>query len=815
MTELETSPSLQPPPVTTRTLVGVFLVAMATLMYQVMLTRIFSVSMWYHFGFIAISVTMFGMTVGAIAVYLLPALFPDDKLHARLGQTSLFFAVAIVFSFLSHLSIPFITKPSFVHLFAIVLTYIVLAVPFTASGLCLSLALTRIPARIGAIYAADLVGAGLGCVATVWLLSIVDGPSAVILLGAIAAAGSACLAWGARPRVTRTALVLAAVFVAASVTNAVGVKDGSAMALRLAWVKGRLETPALWERWNAYSRVSVWPWTDQAFGWGLSDTWPADRRVEQLLLNIDASAATVLTRYSGDPRQIEHLAYDVANTAHHLRPNSHVLTIGVGGGHDILSALYFKQPRITGVEINSQIIEAVNGHFGDYTGHLDRQPGVTIVNDEARSFVARSRDAYGIIQVTLIDTWAATASGAFVLSENALYTIESWTRMLSRLSPTGVLTFSRYYFRTQPAEVYRLVSLAAAALRAHGVSSPRGHIAIVRKMRATQDNPDEPHGVGTILVSPTAFSDDDLATLDAVCQRFGFEVVLSPRTALDDTFAALASNSQAESTSAQERAALNITPPTDDSPFFFHMLRLRDFMRRDLWNVSLLDFNLKAVFVLAVLLGTVIVLTAVCILVPLWLTADRSALAGSLPLFLYFMGIGFGYMLVEISMMQRLNIFLGHPIYGMTVVLFTLLVSSGMGSALSERLVTDVRTSPLPGRLMAALVALTGFYLLISSGLFHAGESASTPVRIGVAVVVLTPLGLLMGMAFPLGLRVAALRNAGLTPWLWGINGAASVCASVLVVAVSLTFGISTAFGAGVVCYLGATVALRRAQALV
>lgn len=801
------------PTVHTRTLVGVFLVAMATLMYQVLLTRIFSVSMWYHFGFIAISVTMFGMTVGAILVYLAPSLFPDSKLHARLGQTAFVFAVTIVFSFLSHLSIPFITKPSFVHLFAIVLTYILLAIPFTASGVCLSLALTRIPSRVGAIYAADLVGAGLGCLATVWLLSVLDGPSAVVLLGALAAVGAVCLGWNACRHATWGGVVLALLCAVASLANAVAVRNGSEAALRLAWVKGRLETPALWERWNAYSRVSVWPWTDQAFGWGLSDRWPQERRVEQLLLNIDASAATVLTRYSGDPRQIEHLEYDVANTAHHLRPNASVLTIGVGGGHDIASALYFKQPRITGVEINAQIIEAVNGHFGDYTGHLDRQPGVTIVNDEARSFVARSTEAYDIIQVTLIDTWAATASGAFVLSENALYTVESWTRMLSRLTPTGVLTFSRYYFRTQPAEVYRLVSLASAALRTHGVTSPRGHIAIVRKMRATQENPDEPHGVGTILVSPTPFSEADLRTLDGVCERFGFEVVLSPRAALDETFAALASDSADEARAAMDAAALNITPPTDDSPFFFHMLRLRDFMRRDLWNVSLLDFNLKAVFVLAVLLGTVIVLTGACILVPLWLTADRSALAGALPLFLYFMGIGFGYMLVEISMMQRLNIFLGHPIYGMTVALFTLLVSSGIGSALSEKLVPSIDRGRMPERIMTTLVALTAVYLVVSGALFHAGEPASTPVRIALAVGLLAPLGLLMGMAFPLGLRVAATRHPGLTPWLWGINGATSVCASVLVVAVSLTFGISTAFGAGVVCYLAATLALAKARA--
>jgi hypothetical protein len=791
---------------------GVFLAAMATLMYQVLLTRIFSVSMWYHFGFIAISVTMFGMTVGALLVYLAPRAFPDQALDSRLTQSSLVFAVSVVFSLLAHLSIPFMTRPSAVHMFGIGLTYLALAVPFTASGICLTLALTRVPARVGAIYAADLVGAGLGCIAVVGLLEIVDGPSAVILVGAIAALGSLCFALRSGRALVLTGAAVAVLFAAWGALNARLVERQHPLGVRLVWVKGRLETPPIWERWNSFSRLAVWPWTDQPFGWGLSDRWPPDRRVEQLLLNIDASAATVLTRYSGERSQIEHLAYDISNTAHHLRPGSHVLVVGVGGGHDILSALLFEQPRITGVELNGEILDGVNRRFGDYTGQLDRQPGVTLVNDEARSFIARSREQYDIVQVTLIDTWAATASGAFVLSENALYTVEAWARMLDRLSPRGILTFSRFYFKTQPAEVYRLASLAAAALARRGVDAPRGHIVIVRKMRDL-DNPDEPNGVGTILVSPQPFTAGDLARVETLCAELGFERVLTPDFALDATFAALASDDPAEARRAQQAAALDITPPTDDRPFFFHMLRLRDFLRRDLWNASMLDFNLKAIFVLAVLLATVLVLTSLCIVVPLWLTRRRVRLEGQAPLFVYFIGIGFGFMLIEIAMMQRLNIFLGHPIYGMTVVLFCLLLASGAGSALSQRFVSDVRQGAAAPAVLGALVGVVTIAMLGSAPLFALFEPAATPFRIAVAALLLVPLGLVMGTAFPLGLRLAADRAEALAPWLWGLNGASSVCASVVVVAISLTAGITMAFAAGAACYVAAGLAFVRARA--
>ncbi|MFN8062897.1 MAG: hypothetical protein U0Q12_27345, partial [Vicinamibacterales bacterium] len=665
----------------------------------------------------------------------------------------------------------------------------------------------------GTIYAADLIGAGLGCLTVVGLLEYVDGPSAVLVVGAVAALGAVAFSMAAERRWLRLSAAVVLLFSAWSAANVELVSAGHPMALRLVWVKGRMEAPPLWERWNSFSRVAVWPWTDQAFGWGLSDKWPSDRRVEQLLLNIDASAATVLTKYTGRTSEIEHLAFDVSNVAHHLRPGSRVLTVGVGGGHDILSALLFKQPQVTGVEINREIIRGVNDVFGDYTGHLDRQPGVTLVNDEARSFIARTSEVFDIIQVTLIDTWAATAAGAFVLSENALYTVEAWSHMLDRLSPRGVVTFSRYYFRTQPAEVYRLVSLAAAALRRQGVANPRPHIVIVRKMRA-QDNPDEPHGVGTILVSRAPFTDQDLERVDAICERYGFDVVLTPHQALDTTFSALASADEREAADAQARAALNIAPPTDDDPFFFHMLRLRDFFRRELWGVSLLDFNLKAIFVLVVLLATVVALTALCILVPLWLTTDRRRLRGTLPLFVYFVGIGFGFMLVEISMMQRLNIFLGHPIYGMTVVLFCLLVFSGIGSAASQHLVRDVRRDPSALWVLAALVAVIVAAMLTTRPLFEAFESSSTPVRILVAALVLCPLGLTMGTAFPLGMRLATLKADALAPWLWGINGATSVCASVVVVVISLSFGISTAFATGVGCYAIASAAFVRARAL-
>ncbi len=456
-----------------------------------------------------------------------------------------------------------------------------------------------------------------------------------------------------------------------------------------------------------------------------------------------------------------------------------------------------------GVEINPNILEAVNRTFCDFTGHLDANPNVTLVNDEARSFVARQNRAFDILQVSLIDTWAATAAGAFVLSENSLYTVEAWKLFLQRLSPQGILTFSRWYYRDSPAEVYRLTSLATTALQELGISDPRRHIVIVAKMNQAQ-NQSRPDGVGTILVSRAPFSDQDLTTLQNVVDRMQFDLILSPRYARDPVFAQLASGQDTRDFIA--RFPYNITAPTDDSPFFFQMLRLRDIFNRRLWGQGSMSFNVKAVLVLGALLVIVIGLTLVCILLPLALTTQKGALRGTLPLFLFFGSIGLGFLLIEIAQMQRLIVFLGHPTYGLSVVLFALLLSSGAGSALTQR----VAHADLPRSGSARLASLLGALLiigLITPLCIPLFQTAQTPIRILVAVALLVPPGLLMGMAFPLGMKLASLRFSGVTPWFWGINGATSVCASVFAVALALSFGIAATYWIGVACYLAAFLA--------
>lgn len=817
-----TTPAAAPLRAGVRTFAGLFLVTLSTLTYQLLLTRTFSVTMYYHFAFVAISVTMFGMAVGAIAVYLRPRLFVSERVARHLAIGSVLFAVTIVLSYLTHLAIPFVIEPSAVSVYALGLTYVALSVPFVMSGIVVSLALTRFTYQVGPLYAADLTGAALGCLVVGPLLRLADAPTAVLASAGVASGAAVLFAAERSPngramssRLRRVCVTLTALLIVATMANGLAARRNAGW-LRLMWVKGQYEARPLIERWNSFSRIRVIGDPNRVIkpsGWGLSATLPAEKRARELHLDIDSYAGTELTAYNGDPETVSHLKYDVTNVAHYLRPNSRVVVVGTGGGRDVLSALIFNQREVTGVEINESIIDLVNRRFGDFTGHLDRDPRVRFVNDEARSYITRLNDHVDLIQISLIDTWAATASGAFVLTENSLYTTNAWRTFLDHLAPRGILSVSRWYYADRPGEVYRLATLASTVLMQRGVTRPGDHYAIVRARPAAAGN--GPDGVGTMLLSRDPLSAQDLDALEAVASRLQFEIVQSPRHSADDTFAAIASGSRLADAIAAH--PLNIAAPTDDTPFFFHMLRLRDVFNTARWHdQGIVRFNMTAVGILGVLMVTVTALTTACIVLPLMVARSRdlaraSFLAGSLeratiaPHLVYFGAIGFGFMLIEISQVQRLAIFLGHPVYSLSVVLFSLLLSSGIGSLATARLSGSSKAST---RVLLLLVIVLVAFGNSTPLIVRHFDAASIASRIAISVAILLPIGFFMGMAFPIGMRRALAEAPSIAPWLWGVNGAASVSASVLVVVIALGAGISAAFWVGTACYVVALGAL-------
>ncbi len=786
---------------------GVFLVTMSTLMYEILLTRIFSVTMWYHFAFLAISVAMFGLTAGALAVYLLPDRFRPELTKRHMALSTFLFGLSIPCCYVVHAMIPFVPPADLVTLGSLTLNYLVVSVPFVLSGISVTLALTRHPESVGGIYAADLGGAAAGCIGLLLLLNVTDGPSGVLVVAGVAMLGSLLFALAVpHERQLRAASsLLTLLLLAAAVLHSWTAREGDSL-LRPIWVKGVRETTPMVERWNSYSRITVRGDSTVArrpVGWGLPRHCAEAYTIRTLYLDIDAGAGTILTKFDGDLSKLDFLRCDIVNVAHHLRPQSSVLVIGTGGGRDLLAALVFQQESISGIEVNRDIIETVHVDLGDFTGHLERHPRVRLINDEARSFVARDTARYDIIQISLIDSWAATAAGAFVLTENSLYTVEAFRTFFSRLAPGGILSVSRWHFPDQPSELLRLASLAFTSLRSLGVSEPDRHIAIL--FLPTRLTTDGQTPVGTLIASIDPLSGRDLEILSEQTLRMGFQALLLPGRPPGGPYSALVQEERHDSLVAAY--PLDVSAPTDERPFFFHMLRLSDFLSRP-EAASDYEFNLVAIQVLVSLLIIVTVLTGLCIFVPLVLSTDRRDLRGSMPEFLFFGGIGLGFMLIEISQVQRLIVFLGHPTYGLSVLLFSLLLASGVGSLAVQRGLLGQRDRRWIVMAFGLLTFFAAFGMLTPT-VIQVMRGSPTSMRIGVGVILMLPLGFFMGMPFPVGIR-ASSGSARLWPWYWGINGAVSVLASVLAVAISLARGISFVFWLGALSYAVALVALKK-----
>lgn len=769
---------------------SIFLTALATLIYEILLTRIFSVTMGYHFAFMAVSIAMFGMTAGALIVYFFPVYYSAENISRRLMQSSFLFSVTIIASFFYHLYVPFIHSLSVTGFLVIATTYTLISVPFIFSGIIISLILTKVKINLNTVYAFDLIGAAAGCIAVLFLINSAGGPTSVIITAVIPAITS--MLFIENKKSTKLLLILYALSLSCfGVIHAVMVNNQEPL-IRLQWIRAEYSPKPLYEKWNSFTRVSIDGDSnkyDVPFGWGLSDTYDRSKKIRQLMLNIDAHSTTVISAFDGDTSKLSHLKYDVSNIAHYLRKGD-VLVIGSGGGRDILTSLAFGQKSVTGIEINKDMISALNNNFGNFSGHLDKYPNVKFIGDEARSYITRMNNTFDIIQFSVIDNWFATSSGAFVFTENALYTTESWKLFFSKLKPDGIFTITRFYVN-KPPELYKLTAIATESLKELGINNAREHIAVVECKQKEREGDNAI--TATILVSKSKLSDKELNFIDSVSNRMKFKVVFSPKVCLDSNYYNV--------TLPDERAEvfiknfpLDISPPTDDRPFFFSLLRFEDILNKSLWQYWNVGFNVKAIFIMLSLLITMIVLTALCFLLPMKM--KHIKLGNSKPLFLFFASIGLGFMLIEISQIQRLGIYLGHPSYSLSTSLFTLLIATGLGSYFSGKLKSFNKTQ------LIVLLGVLFLFGIITPHIIEKTRELETFYRIIIAAAVLFPAGFVMGTAFPMGMNRASLNFSEMMPWLWGINGVCSVLASVLAIAIAMSYGISAAFWTGFGCYV-------------
>jgi spermidine synthase len=739
--------------------------------------------LYYHFAFAAISLAMFGLTRGAMQVYGDPDRYAPERVGVEFARHATWFAISGVGAMIGFLCLPLVIPEDYLPV-ALAVTTLAFVWPFTEGGVCITLLLTRLPYGGGWLYAADLLGAALGCLGLIFTLLVVDPVSATLWIGAFAA----CAGWvvvrdSDDVRSLRLSRTVALALAVAALAHT-GLAASGQSHFGVFWAKGRQQTETLFERWNTYSRVRVRPLGETTpFGWGFAH--PHSMKIDQHLLDIDADAGTVITRLDGDIGKLSYLKDDVINAAYLVQPPANVAVVGVGGGRDILSALLFGAKRIRGIEINPAIFEVLTDKFADFSGHLDRQPGVSLVNAEARSYINGSSERYDLVQISLIDTWAATAAGGLTLTENRLYTVEAWDDFYRALNPGGMLSVSRWYKPDMHrGEFYRLVAIAAGALQRNGVPAAElsNHVIAVNV-----------GDVVTVISRPDALTDAQWQGARSRLLAQGFKILLGP----DVTYDAVTSTLLSGKADAAFFASLpeNVAPSTDDNPFFFYTARLRDAFTA---SSSLYGNNNAAIALTRALVILTLFACAYYIILPFVRLARRMPLSVLTPPVTYFSAIGMGFMLIEISQMQRLMVFLGHPVYSLGVVLFTILLFGGIGSAtIGAR---PARQSAVIARVIALVATLVAVGILTPLVTTWA-RSESTDMRILISMLLLAPPAFGMGMMFPLGLNIWR-RHSELLPFFWSANGITSMFASVLGMALSIEVGIANTYALGVCFYV-------------
>ncbi|HEX8814239.1 MAG TPA: hypothetical protein VF753_01950 [Terriglobales bacterium] len=755
---------------------GIALASFSALLLELALTRIFSVVLFYHFAFLSISIALLGLGSGGVFAYLGRTWLARFETRWLVGALCVANGVVIPAALEVVLHVPVSLELSGGNFLRLTAIYLVAAVPFFVTGLEFSVLFARESAHIPRLYGADLIGGALACLAVVPLLNFVGGPNAVLFSALTAVLAGAI--WAGATRLRKLALLVAGLLAVLIAMNFSG------RWIDVIYAKGLLRDRSWVEfaRWNAISRVEV------------------DRQGQGKAIVIDADASTYimnadLNQWHGSGWEKNLMAAPPA-LANVLRPHGDYAIIGPGGGVDVLRAVANGSANVTCIEINPIIADTImRGRYADYSYRLYDRPEVHVHVTDGRSFVRNAQQNFDVVQMTLVDTWASTAAGAFALSENNLYTVNAFREYFEHLKPDGMIAITRWEFR-QPREALRVVSVAMEALHRLGVSDPSRNFMVVSQGALNAD------GIAVVvLAKKSAFTpEEEEAVAEHLKKYTSLAALHLPSSPQANPFSQLIASNDAYGFA--RRYPYNVAPVDDDAPFFFFTLKLSQIVHHE-GLISGIDWkvNLGVAVLLMVLVISVLAVLAFLI-VPLMFASGQAQRPVQL---LYFVAVGLGYILVEIAFIQRFVLFLGHPIYALTVVVFLLLLSSGAGSLVSRRWLGNSGKIKI---VLLSVAGVLGLYVVALPGLLSALVGLPFPAKLAVSAVLLIPLGVAMGMPFPTGLRILSERQPSgkqshnAIEWAWALNAGSSVLGSVLAMVVAIQYGLNVTLLCGVAAYV-------------
>jgi hypothetical protein len=777
----------------------IFLIAFAALLLEIAYTRIVAFKFYYYFTYLVIGFALLGLGAGGVLVTVSRRLrdVPLDKLVPACGVIG---AVAVAASYQVIASLE-------LEIFQIFETALgplrfaalcaALFATFGVVGIALARILGSMPEAVNRLYAADLAGAALACGLAVPLMSLFSPPATVFLGGAALALAavvqSAAPRWriaGAGVAVVLVGLALAPGAIPGPVPDPI--KDLS---------------PAKMEGSRSVLRFSQWSPVFRV------DVVERPRLKHLLLIAHDGTLGSTLQRFDGDFSKLGRFDRDPRTYPFQVgKKQPRVLVIGSAGGHEILASLYFGAEHVTGVELNPVTLSLVRDHFADYTGRLAERDRVTLVNAEGRSFLAADDAKYDLIYFVAPDSYTtmnAAASGAFVLSESYLYTTQMLRETFAHLEDDGIvcMQFGEFFYERKPNRTARYAATARQALAELGIRDFEKHILVA----TSPDFID----VSTILLKKTPFSEAEVQRFMTTTRRIeGARARHAWGRKLDDgPVNRVISLPDDRLGPWLEEHPYDVSPVTDDSPFFWHFVRFRDAIaRRTDTQGGLIDHeDSVGERVLLTMLGFSAVFAVVLLLLPFVAIRDTwRELPGKGRTVLYFGCLGLGFLFFEIVLIQKLTLFLGYPTYSLIVTLLSLLLFSAGGSLMAERL--TARRDRNVWLLVGALAAIAAGQVFALPQIVDLLVGAPLPVRVVVSILFIAPLGLCLGTFMPLGLSaVAALTQRAdvYIAWAWAVNGFFSVLSSVLTTMLSMAWGFDLVLALAVGIYVLAALALR------
>jgi hypothetical protein len=783
---------------------SLFLLSAAILTFEINLTRLFSVAQFYHFAFMIVGVALLGS--GASGTFL--ALFPrlrQANPQISLGRISMATGLSILVAYMITNWLPFDSFSLAVdrrQIWVLALHYLLMATPFFFNGMSVALLLVAYPHSAGETYAVNLTGSALGCMIGLAAPSMLDGEGTVVLSGGLASLAALLqtqvvfLKAPALKNLTRPFFGFSAAILVFSLLD-LGLRlvSGSGFPgfeLHLSPYKSisyALQYPGseiVYQRWNSFSRVDLVRSPGIRSLPGLSYHYLQPPPLQNGLF-VDGDNLSPVILSGGDSA---YLAYLPNAIAYSLRPEAKTLILEPSGGLDVLTALNLGAAQVTAVEVNPLIVEAA--------AHIYAMPHVKVETESGRSYLQRTDQQFDVIVFSLASSYHPVGSGAYSLVEDYRYTVEAFQDALARLKPSGLLIIT-LWLQNPPSESLRAFALSIAALETNG-GDPVEQIVAFRGYQT-----------GTVLVKNKPFTSAELGTIRTSLAKRGFDLTYAPDVQPDETNVfnvlpvSIYYQTFTDLIKTQPREAFyafypyDIRPPTDEQPFFGHFFKWSQAPQvlaelGHTWQ----PFGGAGYFVILALLGLALVMAGVLIIAPVALKKNHAqntsgGLGASL---IYFGMIGLAFLLIEMPLIQRFILYLGHLTYSLAVVLFTLLIFSGVGSRLSGRFSLRVMLPLL-------FILLLGLPMILPQ-IFDLTLGLPLIVRLGLTILFLSPVGFLMGIPFPAGIRrlTEIEGQAPEIPWVWAVNGAASVISSVVAALLALTFGFNWVLRLGALCYV-------------